>query len=587
MIFWRSVGVYWTIALLLPVFLSAQNTKNVLVLHVGSANQAAHLLVSKVFRDMFGADPRNQLFEEFLDADRLKPDDKTLAEILGKKYAGKQIDLIITIAAPPLMFLLRHGELWPSTPKVFSFVEPRELPSRLLPNMTGITSPVDFSATLDLALQLMPNTRRVFYVGGSSPREKVFRGIAERDFKRLAGKIDPTYLDDLPLPELLVRLGQLPDNSIVLYFTVLQDAAGHVYTGAQVGTMVASSSKAPVYGIFDTNIGSGIVGGVILDVEEDARQAARLGLRVLERGTAAGLPIQQSTPSRTVVDWRQLQRWGISEKILPPGTIVRFRTPSLWEQYKWYVVTGLAAIVAQLVLIVILVVEMRWRKKSDIAIKDLSGRLINAGEEERKRIARELHDDIGQRLSLVSLELDEMEGDLPSDEPASRRSLHEPLEQLSEIISDVHNLSHQLHSSKLQVLGLEVALKEVCHQLAKQHGLKIHFAADNLPFPLHEDLALCFYRVAQEALNNAVKHSGSTGVDVKVVARDGSLIMTVRDYGAGFDPSRSTSGLGLATMRERMRLVGGELLLSSRASEGTVLTAQARLGSSSRRTTAA
>jgi signal transduction histidine kinase len=587
MTFSVRVGVCLTLALLLTAFLSAQNTKNVLVLHVGNANQSAHLIVSKVFRDVFGADTRNQLFEEFLDQDRLRPDDKTLVESLGKKYAGKHFDLIITIAAPPLMFLLRHGEeLWPGTPKVFSFVEPRELPAKLLANMTGITSPVDFSATLDLALRLMPNTRHVFYLGGSSPREKVFHGIAERDFSRFAGKIDATYLDDLPLSELLVRLGQLPENSIVIFFTILQDATGHVYTGAQVGPMVTSASKAPVYGIFDTNIGSGVVGGVILDVEQDAQQAARLGLRVLERGTAEALPIQQSTPSRTVVDWRQLQRWGIREKQLPSGTIVRFRTPSVWEQYKWYLLAGLAAIAAQFALILKLVVEMRRGKKSNLAINSLTGRLITASEEERKRIARELHDDVGQRLSLVCMDLNMMESD-SQNKATAKCSLHQSLQQLNEIVTDVHSLSHQLHSSKLQMLGLEVALREVCQQLARQHEMDVQLTTEDIPFPLREDLALCFYRVAQEALNNSVKHSGSARAEVRVAARDGTLRMTIKDYGAGFDNKVAADGLGLATMRERLKLVEGDLLVNSKPGGGTEVTAQARLDPSFRQNTAA
>jgi signal transduction histidine kinase len=112
------------------------------------------------------------------------------------------------------------------------------------------------------------------------------------------------------------------------------------------------------------------------------------------------------------------------------------------------VVVGLTAIVAQLALIVNLIMEMHRRKKSDLTIKNLSGRLINAGEEERKRIARELHDDIGQRLSLLSIELDGMERELPANQVAEREALSHSLQQINELVTDVHNLSHQLHSSK-------------------------------------------------------------------------------------------------------------------------------------------
>jgi signal transduction histidine kinase len=565
------------IASLIPIIVDAQSTRNILVLHVGSANQPAHILISKVFRDAFGADTHNQLFEEFLDYDRLNADDEMLAQTLGKKYAGKKMDLVLSDGAPVLNFLLRRGDdIWPRTPKVFSFVEPREAPAQLPSNFTGVTTTVDFAATLDLALQLMPNRRHVFYVTGISSREEGFRHLAEQEFSRFAGRIQLTFLDDLPLSELLVRLSELPDDSVVIFFTMLRDAGGHEYVPSKIFPIIASSSNAPVYCLFDSHIGSGAVGGVIIDIARGAEQAAKLGLRALDRGSASGLPVERLT-NRPVVDWRQLQRWGISEKRIPSGTVIRFHTPSLLDQYKWYIVFGVAAILAQLALIMILVVEMRRRKKSDVAIKNLSGRLINASEEERKRIARELHDDIAQRLALVSIELDVMQPKVPMNDADDQRSLRQPVEQLNEVITDVHNLSHQLHSNKLQHLGLEVALKEVCQQIARQHQLEIQFTAENVPFPLQEDLALCFYRLAQEALNNSVKHSGSARVEVGLKAHDGTLMITVKDYGAGFDPTTTANGLGLATMRERLRLVEGKLLINSRPGGGTEVTAQARL----------
>ena len=579
MTFRRRLAIYLAVALLLPTFSRAQNTRNVLVLHVGSANQPGHLRISKVFRDIFGSDARNQLFEEYFDQERLSLDDATLVETLGKKYQGKKIDLVVSDSGPALKFLLRHGEqLWPGTPEIFTFVDRREVPPTLPANMTGIASALNFGPTVDLALQLMPNIHRVFFVSGASPREEAYRRLSEQEFRRFAGKIDITYLHDLPLSELLIQVSQLPADSALVFFTMLRDATGHPYTSAQVLPMVTATANVPVYVLFDSDIGTGAVGGVVLDLEHDAEQAAGLGLRVLERGTASGLPVEQTSPNQTVVDWRQLQRWGISENKLPRGT-VRFRPPSLWQQYKWYVLGGGAAIVAQLVLIIILLTEIRRRKSSDLVVNNLSGRIINATEEERKRIARELHDDIAQRLSLVSVELDMMEKDFPKDKLTGRESLHEPLQQVRDIITDVHNLSHQLHSQKLQMLGLAVALREICQQLSKQYGLDIQLTAEEIKVPLPEDLALCFYRVAQEALSNSVKHSRSSHIEVRLAATDGTLIMTIKDYGEGFDSSTAANGLGLATMRERLRLIGGKLLITSLPGTGTELTAQVRLES--------
>jgi signal transduction histidine kinase len=314
----------------------------------------------------------------------------------------------------------------------------------------------------------------------------------------------------------------------------------------------------------------------MLDMKDLAEQTARLGLQVLERGTTSGFPVQRSQ-NRAVVDWRQLQRWGISENGLPPDTIVRFRAPSLWQEHKWLLLSAVAAIISEFALIIFLVVQTRGRKKSDLVVKNMSGRLINACEEERRRIARELHDDIGQRLSLVSLDLDVMQQELLANESTPHLSLQGPLEELGEVITDVHNLSHQLHSSKLQTLGLDAAVKEVCRQLGRQHEVEIRFTAEKTPFPLPEDVGLCFYRVAQEALSNSVKHSGATRIDVRLVASDGLLRMIVKDNGSGFDSSAAANGLGLATMQERLKLVEGNLSVTSAQGRGTKVVAQAKL----------
>ena len=573
-----SVKLFAAISLLCPMFSSGQSMKHVLILHTYNANMTANKLWSEAFHETFDSDVGVQLYEEYFDDDRFPETEEALTKRLREKYAGKKMDLVVSLGRIPLNFVIRHSnELWPGALKVTTAAEIRVLNGKLPPDITGVFGTIDFGATLDLALQLAPKTRHVFYLGGVDPAEEIWRHLAEQDFKRFADRIDVTYLNDLPFPEQLERLSRLPDYSVVFFQGLFRDTAGHTYMSERVCPLIVSASNSPVYGTGGTLVGCGIVGGVVVNTKGLAEETAKLAQRVLERGTVAGFPIERMPPNRAVVDWRQLQRWNISENSLPPGTIVRFRTPSLWEQYRWYLLSGIAAIVAQLALIFILIIERHRRKKSDSAIKNLTGRLINASEEERKRIARELHDDFGQRLSLLSIELDGVERELPANQVAEREALSHSLQQINELVTDVHNLSHQLHSSKLQMLGLPVALREVCRQVGSQHEIKIELAADDIPSPLPEDLALCFYRVAQEALNNSVKHSGSTRADVRVAACDGTLTMTIKDYGAGFDPAASANGLGLATMRERLRLVDGELVVSSKLGEGTEVTAQAKL----------
>jgi len=205
----------------------------------------------------------------------------------------------------------------------------------------------------------------------------------------------------------------------------------------------------------------------------------------------------------------------------------------------------------------------------------LTGRLINMAEEERKHLARELHDDIGQRLSLLAVELDLLTAEQECA-GSVRDKLNQALIEIKELATDVHNLSHRLHSSKLQHLGLPIALKEVCRQMASQHRIDIDLQAGSVPSTLPEDVSLCLYRVAQEALSNAVKHSQSKRIEVGLHSSNGKVLLQIKDFGIGFDPAMQIEGLGLATMQERLRMVGGTLSIQSIPGIGTELIAEAR-----------
>jgi signal transduction histidine kinase len=222
-------------------------------------------------------------------------------------------------------------------------------------------------------------------------------------------------------------------------------------------------------------------------------------------------------------------------------------------------------------------------KTAHSELQRFTPRLIYVQEQEKQRISRELHDDVGQRLALIRIELDIVDQKIPADRTAERAELRGVLAQLDELAVDVHNMSHQLHSSKLQLLGLCPALKEVCHQLACQHHVAINLTAGELPKVLPEQVSLCFYRVAQEALMNAVKHSGTPRVDVSLDCRGEVLCMRIKDYGIGFDSSVSAKGLGLVTMHERLRMVGGVLRLTSALEKGSVLEAEVDMGNANLR----
>jgi signal transduction histidine kinase len=210
-------------------------------------------------------------------------------------------------------------------------------------------------------------------------------------------------------------------------------------------------------------------------------------------------------------------------------------------------------------------------------LRQFTPRLISAQEKEKQRISRDLHDDIGQRLALLKIGLDMLDQTIPFEKAAEHAQMRGLLAQLSDLVIDVHNISHQLHSSNLRFLGLSVALKAVCQQLADQYGIVIDLTTQKLPETLPEELSLCFYRTAQEGLMNALKHSESRRIDVSLDCRGQILRMRIKDFGIGFDPSVSGKGLGLLSMQERLRMVGGVLRVNSVQGKGTELVAEAKI----------
>jgi PAS domain S-box-containing protein len=218
-------------------------------------------------------------------------------------------------------------------------------------------------------------------------------------------------------------------------------------------------------------------------------------------------------------------------------------------------------------------------KQAEQVLASLSGRLIEAQEAERKRIARELHDDIAQKLALLTMAVEKANHGVNGSDDVTKDRLAEIQQNCSGIAHDVQSLSHQLHYSKLEYLGLVTALRSFCKEFAKQSGVKIEFTEQNVPRQLSNNIALCVFRVAQEALHNAVKYSGVGQFEVKITGLPNEIRLEVEDAGAGFDVERAkqNQGLGLLSMQERVHLVHGRFRIESKPGEGTTILASVPL----------
>jgi PAS domain S-box-containing protein len=215
-------------------------------------------------------------------------------------------------------------------------------------------------------------------------------------------------------------------------------------------------------------------------------------------------------------------------------------------------------------------IDITDRKRAEATLRDLGGRLISAQEEERSRVARELHDDLNQRMALLSIHLEQAQQDLlkPFDLSQCFQNLQT---QIQEISNDIHRLSYRLHPSKLDHLGLGAAVKSLCDELKESVKLQIEFQQIGVPAILPQEVTLCVFRIAQEALRNCVKHSGARAVEVLLAKTNNEIRLSVSDNGCGFDPESELNkkGLGFISMRERLRLVDGCMHIHTRALRGT------------------
>jgi PAS domain S-box-containing protein len=901
-----------------------------------------------------------EFYSEYFDS-ILFPDPATqqeFREFYLRKYQNRKPDVIITTGPSPLKFMREvHQRAYPGVPIVFC------LPNLSLPgtpvlesDFTGVGNDMEPAQTLEVALRLRPDTKRVVVVTGVSDYDKQQQGEMIRQFKGFRDRVDITFMTDLAMPDMLERLRHLPNHTIVLLATVGQDAAGTRFKSSETGPLVAAASNAPVFSMFDVYINHGEVGGYLSSLGDQGKVAGAMALRILRGEKPQDIPTVKGV-SAYMFDWRALKRWGLNQSDLPPGSIILNQEPTMWEANKTYIIVGTSVILMQTLLIfgllrqrakrrtaetelaitydrlrmaveagrsvgwdwdtksgrdnwfgdletvfgipsdsysghvddfrrkihpedrelvwqaiadarknrkpyiaefrvirtdgsvrwitargnfyyggggdsermlgmavditdrklaeealrgseqrfrlavqagrmyayewdaatdtitrsaefaevlgtdqpmntsrrelivqihpddreglaieftrvspenpfsqaqyrllcpdgrllwlerraraffddggklqrIVGVVaditdrkqaehrlreseerfrlvantapvmiwmsgpdklcnylnqpwldftgrsieaelgngwaervhpedfqsclhtynesfdrhehfemqyrlrrhdgEYRWlldigvprfdsggsfagyigsridvtdRKLAEEAMADIGRRLIEAHEEERAWIGRELHDDINQRLALAVIELERWAQGRPKSEVDIREHINRVKQRLSELGKDVQALSHRLHSSKLDYLGLTVAAGSFCREFSEQQGVEIDFSHARIPSSVPKEISLCLFRILQEALQNAVKYSGVRHFTVKLEGGPAEIQLTVSDHGTGFDQHNTFSGrgLGLISMRERAHLVKGELSVTSRPASGTTVLAR-------------
>jgi len=771
------------------------------------------------FADALRADRSTnvELYEETIESERFPgaAQAQVFTSYLTRKYAGRKIDVIVATGFGPLSFARQHRGLFGNPPIVASVSAPGQLDSN--DNVIGLQGGFWVGQTISLAKQLLPDTRAVYVIDGRPDNDGDLELAVRHQWRERHSDLTLVYLRDLVLDDLVARLEAIPPHSIVVLIRQAIRTPSRNLERAEGLTRVLRASPVPVFSLREDSLGRGVVGGPIWRFETDARRVATMARRIATGTSPRDIPIGRNT-YQTMLDWQQLQRWGISESRIPAGSIVLFRPKSFLDQYGGYVAGGVAVFTAQLMLIVGLLAQRARRRRaednarthaeryqsvvdaqSDMicrflpdttltfvndpfcrfwnksreemlghpfiemipeparpAVRDriqglrqgsnsedhpvclpdgtegwhrwihsaivdqqgrvveyqgvgrditdqrraenalraaeqrnsailraipdlmfvlrrdgtyvdyhardpsmiylppaqflgrtvrdifspdlaetvmeaierccvtgepvvfefelnvgylrynearlvplandqvlsivrevtearrarelnraLAGRLIVSQEEERQRIARELHDDLSQKIAVLNIDVDRLAHQMQTSE--HRTWLRRISAQVAEVAEHLHDLSYELHPARLQTLGLLESLQVMCSEFSHQRNIHVTFtAADSeLPLVIDPSISLCVYRLTQEALHNVARHSHAAEASVQLSYEGGDICLQIADSGVGFelDSSRHT-GLGVVSMRERVGVLNGKLVIDTAPGRGTRIVAR-------------
>ena len=372
----------------------AQVRKNVLMLSITGPSHPAPTLVSNQIVSALHTDPRFQVefYWENLNSVYHPEELQQRIDLLVSQYRHVKLDLIVLVGGAT-QFLAEPKAMFPNVPVVFCCAVLGTIEEvRVDYRSTGVWFQLEPAKTVEAARDLIPGTRHVFVVAGQSDYDKGLTAIVKTDLIAYEKKLDVTYLTDLPMSELLEKLRHLPDHSIVLFLSFFKDVQGREFLNApEALPMIADAANAPVFGIADTYLGRGIVGGFVVSNEEEGKILGRDALEIFRGKPPQDIPVVHG-PNLYLFDWRVLKRWKLDESRLPAGSTVLFRQPTLWEQHRRTLLAGLLVLASLGLLSIYLLFE---RKRLNAARKEqmrLSGMLVEAQEQERARAASELHE---------------------------------------------------------------------------------------------------------------------------------------------------------------------------------------------------
>ena len=539
----------------------------------------------------------------------------SLSHIFQHKYGDPRPQLIIPTDTPALRFLLDYGAgLFPGVSILFldadsQFVNSRKLP----PNITGITGFLDIAGTLELALRVHPAMQHIAVIVGAGPIDETYERHARQVLQPYQDRLEFLWLKGMPLDELIAAVHQLPHDSIVLYVAQLQDRNGKNYVPVHMLDILSKEANAPIYGLWDTLLGHGVVGGRMATIEKDGFLAGQMALRVLAGEKPATIPVVDGRPNPSLFDGRELARWNINEARLPAGSQVFYREPSLWKEYQmWILGAGLLIGIQGLSILVLLLNRSRLRRiQTSLKEENTMRRAAEAASLKQQRklakfskerslgiMATAIAHEINQPLIAVQNYVQAAKQRVSSsvDQPAKLTELLEKAEQQTgragEIIQRIRNLvtseMPELHPVPLQSI-IEPVVR-IMESEIQNRGCEVKIRLpEDLPPILADKLQiqLVLINLLRNASRSVKVRENRDERVIRIQARrisDPEVQVEVVDRGMGipverlaelFEPFSSDKaggmGMGLAICRLIIEAHGGRIGYEPNPSGGAIL----------------
>lgn len=588
--------------IVLPTALYAEPPRSILVLNESAMVGPFYRGVYDALRSSLYAHSSlpTSIFMEQLERERFGDarHEQAFRAYLQSKYRDQPLGVIVAFGVAALDFVLRlQTEMWSGVPVVFVMVDETALRRLSIPpTVTGRTARVKFRDLVSAAYAVQPNLQRLAIVGDSWEKQTAFRHFKD-EIPASSPQMEIIDLMGLPMRELRRRVAALPERTVVVYTSIFSDGEGTSYPPVEALGYLSQSANRPIVVPAETFVGRGGIGGYVLTPAAIGKEAAELALRILSGENPSAIPISEGNVVRPIFDWRQLQRWGVSDSQLPEGSEVRFRELTAWERYRWQLTAILVALLAQSVIISWLFIERRDRRSAELVARARLSEVIHLNRTaEAGALSASFAHELSQPLEAIALNAASVEHLLETNPPDLIRAktnlvdLRQANEHAAQIIQRLKKLLKR-NEPQQQEFDLNEAIADAMRMLspeATKRRITLSAESTRQRSPVRAD-RIHVQQVILNLAGNAMDAMVDAPADDRAIiirtalAGDSEVEVSVSDSGTGipehklceifntfYTTKKHGTGLGLSIARTIVETYGGRMSAENRPEGGAV-----------------